>query len=158
MLKHAFLQILCTSLRLVDLNNYFLLCLFLTIKGYKKLLQTIACNRATKDSFKKGIKVKTKTLIHYQSSSSIAERLKKNTFNTLNFSQKGFKSSEEQIGACKSQHQDLNSLSIIKLYGLTVKTEYFQHAKLSVEGVRIPQGVDYSQIRTIVKLKQNLPL
>ena len=37
------------SLILVDLNNY-----FLTIKGYK-------------NSFKKAIKVITKTLIHYQS-------------------------------------------------------------------------------------------
>ena len=37
--KHAFIQILYTSLRislrLVDLNNYFLLCLFLTIKRYE---------------------------------------------------------------------------------------------------------------------------
>ena len=133
------------SLRLVDLNNYFQLCLFLTIKGYK-------------NSFKKGIKVKTKTLIHYQSSSSMAKRLKQNTFNKLNFSQKGFKSREEQINACESQDQDHNSLSIIKLYGLTVKTEYFQHAKPSVERVQIPQRAHYSQIRAIIKLKQNLPI
>ena len=79
------------SLRLVDLNNYFQLCLFLTIKGYK-------------NSFKKGIKVNTKILVNYQSSISMAKRLKQNTFNKLNFSQKGFKSCEEQIGACESQH------------------------------------------------------
>ena len=39
--------------------------------------------------------------------------------------------------ACESQDEDLNSLLIIKLYGLTVKTKYFQHVKLSVERVRI---------------------
>ena len=61
------------SSRLVDLNNSFQLCLFLTIKGYK-------------NSFKKGTKVKTKTLIHYQSTRSMAERLKQYTFNKLNFS------------------------------------------------------------------------
>ena len=64
---------LCINLRLVDLNNYFQLCLFLTIKEYK-------------NSFKMDIKVKTKTLIHYQSSSSMAEWLKQNTFNKPNFS------------------------------------------------------------------------
>ena len=32
------------------------------------------------------VKVKTKTLIHYQSSSSMAKQLKQNTFNKLNFS------------------------------------------------------------------------
>ena len=61
------------SLRLVDLNNYFLLCLFLTIKEYK-------------NSFKKDIKVKSKTLIQYQLSSSMTKRLKGNTVNMLNFS------------------------------------------------------------------------
>ena len=40
--------------------------------------------------------------------------------------------------ACESQDQDLNSLSIIKLYGLTVKTEYFQQAKLFGQRVQIP--------------------
>ena len=49
------------------------------------------------------VKVNAKTLIHNQSSSSLAKRLKQNTFNTLNFSKKGFKSREEQIAACKSQ-------------------------------------------------------
>ena len=68
----------------------------------------------------------------------MAKRLKQNTFNTLNFLQKEFKSGEERIDACESQDYDLNSLSIIKLYGLTIRTEYFQHAKLSVERVRIP--------------------
>ena len=84
------------------------------------------------------VKVNAKTLIHYQSSSSMAKRLKQNTFNTLNFSQKRFKSLQELIDACKSQDYDLNSQSIMKLYSLTVKTEYFQHAKLFVERVRIP--------------------
>ena len=82
---HKGLRLVAYWFKIGDLNNYFLLCLFVTIKGYKKLLLTIACNRATKDSFKKGMKVKAKTLIHYQSSSSMAERLKQNTFNKLNF-------------------------------------------------------------------------
>ena len=43
------------------------------------------------------VKVKPKTLIHYQSSSSMAKRLKQNTFNTLSFSQQGFESRKEQI-------------------------------------------------------------
>ena len=64
--------------------------------------------------------------------------LKQNTIKTLNFSLKGFKSIDERIDACKSQDYDLKSLSIIKLYSLTVKTEYFQYAKLSVERVQIP--------------------
>ena len=33
----------------------------------------------------------------------MAERLKQNTFNWLNFSEKEFESCEEQIGACESQ-------------------------------------------------------
>ena len=49
------------------------------------------------------VKGKAKTLIHYQSSSPMAKRLKQNTFNTLNFSKKGFKSCEEQIDTCESQ-------------------------------------------------------
>ena len=49
------------------------------------------------------VKVKTKTLIHCQSSSSVAKRLKQNTFNMLNFSYKGFKSREERIDAYESQ-------------------------------------------------------
>ena len=56
MLKHAFIWILCTSFKSVDLNNYL------------------------------DVATKTKTLIHYQSSSSMTERLKQNTFKTLNFS------------------------------------------------------------------------
>ena len=40
--------------------------------------------------------------------------------------------------ACESQEYYLNSLPIIKLYGLAVKTKYFQHAKLFVERVQIP--------------------
>ena len=35
------------------------------------------------------VKVNPKTLIHYQSSSSIAKRLNKNTFNSINFRRKG---------------------------------------------------------------------
>ena len=42
------------------------------------------------------------------------------------------------IKGYKSQVQGLNSLSVIKRYGLTVKTKYFQHAKLFVERVKIP--------------------
>ena len=71
----------------------------------------------------------------------------------LSFSWKGFESHEEQIDACEIQDNDLNSLPIIKLYGLMVKTKYLQHAKLSIERVQIPWGADYSQIRAIVKLK-----
>ena len=56
------------------------------------------------------VKVKTKTLIQYQSSSSMAKRLHQNTFNTPTFLLKGFKSREERIDACKSQDYDLNSL------------------------------------------------
>ena len=41
------------------------------------------------------------------------------------------------IKGYKSQGQGLNSLSIIKRYGLTVKTKYFQHAKLFIERVQI---------------------
>ena len=40
--------------------------------------------------------------------------------------------------ACRSQDEDLNSLSVIKLYGLTVKTEYIQQAKLFIERFQIP--------------------
>ena len=46
--------------------------------------------------------VNAKTLIDYQSSNFMAKRLKQNTFNTLDSSQKGCKSREEQIDACKS--------------------------------------------------------
>ena len=49
------------------------------------------------------VKVNTKTLIHHQSSSSMAKRLPQITVNMLNFWQKGFNSCEEQIDACKSQ-------------------------------------------------------
>ena len=47
------------------------------------------------------VKFNNKTLIHIQSSSSMANRVKPNTFNLLNFSWKGFKSREERIDACE---------------------------------------------------------
>ena len=42
-------------------------------------------------------KVNTKTLIHYQSSSSVAKWVKQNTLNTISLSRKDFESREEQI-------------------------------------------------------------
>ena len=84
------------------------------------------------------VKAMANTLIRYQSSSSMAKRLKQNTSNSLNFLKKGFKSREEQIDACESEHLGLNSLSTIKLYSLTVKTKCSQHARPSIERVRIP--------------------
>ena len=42
-------------------------------------------------------KVNTKTLIHCQSSSSVAKRIKQNTFIMLNLSWKEFESYKEQI-------------------------------------------------------------
>ena len=36
----------------------------------------------------------------------------------------------------------IHYLDHFKLYGLTVKTEYFQQAKLFVERVQIPRGAD----------------
>ena len=42
-------------------------------------------------------KVITKTLIHYESLTSVAKQIKQNTFNTLSLLWKEFKSREEQI-------------------------------------------------------------
>ena len=42
-------------------------------------------------------KVNTKTLIHYESLTSVAKQIKQNTFNTLSLLWKKFKSREEQI-------------------------------------------------------------
>ena len=43
------------------------------------------------------MKVKTKTLIRYQSSSSMVKRLKQSTLNMLSYAWNGFKSGREQI-------------------------------------------------------------
>ena len=63
------------------------------------------------------VKVKTKILIHYQSSSPVAQRLKQNTYNMLNLPQKGFECSKEQIIHKFERSQSLNRTYLYKPFG-----------------------------------------
>ena len=63
------------------------------------------------------VKVKTKILIHYQSSSPVAQRLKQNTYNMLSLPQKGFECSKEQIIHKFERSQSLNRTYLYKPFG-----------------------------------------
>ena len=63
------------------------------------------------------VKFNTKALIHYQSSTSMAQRLKQNTFNMLSLPQKGFVSRKEQIIHKFERSQRLNSTYLYKSFG-----------------------------------------